>query len=330
MLRSCAAALAALSILFSSTALGADGPIVIKFSHVVADDTPKGKGALLFKKLAEERLAGQVQVEVYSNSKLYGDADEMQALLDNKVQMLAPSLSKFDPYTKQLQVFDLPFLFDDAEAVKRFQKREASNKLLNSMSGHGIYGLAYWNNGLKQLSATHALHQPEDAAGLSFRVQPSKVLESQFEALNAKTVRLSFSEVFKALQDGTVQGAENPWSNIASQKLHTVQPYITESNHGMLNYMLITNSKFWLGIPFAVRSELEGIIQEVTQAVNNEAEALNRRDRERILASGTQVLSLTPEERQRWREKMRPVWEAYEAEIGADVIRAAQAVNRQR
>ncbi|TLX58626.1 C4-dicarboxylate ABC transporter [Stutzerimonas nosocomialis] len=332
MFKSCIAAAMSALVLLSTPTLAAEGdPIVIKFAHVVADDTPKGKGALMFKKLVEERLGGKVKVEVYPNSTLVGDADELQALLDNKVQLLAPSLSKFDKYTKKLQVFDLPFLFDDAEAVKRFQNREMSRELLRSMADHGIYGLAYWSNGLKQLSATRALQKPEDAAGLSFRIQASTVLDAQFKAVNATPVRLPFAEAYKALQSGMVQGTENPWSNIVSQNMHTVQPFITESNHGVLNYMLITNSRFWISIPFGVRSELEGIIDEVTQAVNKEAEALNQRDRERIIAAGTsKLIALSPEERQAWRDKMMPVWKSFENDIGADVIRAAQTVNRRR
>ncbi|RRV83512.1 TRAP transporter substrate-binding protein [Stutzerimonas stutzeri] len=306
-------------------------PIVIKFAHVVADDTPKGKGALLFQKLVRQRLAGQVDVEVYPNSTLVGDADEMQALLDNKVQMLAPSLSKLIEYSPKLEVFDLPFLFDDDAAVARFQKREASRELLRSMAGRGIYGLAYWNNGLKQMTANQPLRNPADAAGLAFRIQPSPVLEAQFAAVDAKAVRLPFAKVYESLKGGVVQGAENPWSNILSQNMHSVQPYITETNHGVLDYMLITNNEFWLSMPFAVRSELEGIILEVTQAVNREAAAVNRRDRDRILASGSsQLITLTPEERQAWREQMLPVWKTYEAEIGADLIRAAMTVNRRR
>ncbi|MBA1280137.1 MULTISPECIES: TRAP transporter substrate-binding protein [Pseudomonadaceae] len=330
MFKSCVAALVVALYWLSAPATAAEGePFVIKFAHVVADDTPKGKGALLFQKLAHERLAGKVKVEVYPNSTLVGDADEMQALLNNEVQILAPSLSKFGQYTKKLQVFDLPFLFDDQAAVQRFQQREMSRELLRSMAGSGIYGLAYWNNGLKQFSSTQALRLPEDASGLAFRIQPSAVLEAQFNAVGAKPVVLPFADVYKSLQSGVVQGAENPWSNIASQNMHKVQPFITESNHGVLNYMLVTSSKFWMSMPFAVRSELEGIILEVTQAVNREAAALNQRDRDRILASGSsKLITLTPEQRQAWREKMMPVWQSYEAEIGADVIRAALTVNR--
>ncbi|WP_313088913.1 TRAP transporter substrate-binding protein [Pseudomonas sp.] len=330
MFKSCVVALVAILCGASAPLMAAEAePFVIRFAHVVADDTPKGKGALLFQKLVHERLAGKVKVEVYPNSTLVGDADEMQALLDGKVQMLAPSLSKFGKYTKKLQVFDLPFLFDDQAAVQRFQKREMSRELLRSMADSGIYGLAYWDNGLKQLSATQPLRTPDDAAGLAFRIQPSSVLEAQFQAVGAKPVVLPFADVYKSLQSGVVQGAENPWSNIASQNMHKVQPYITESNHGVLDYMLVTSSKFWMSMPFAVRSELEGIVLEVTQAVNKEAAALNQRDRERIQASGSsKIISLTPEQRQAWREKMMPVWKRYEDEIGADVIRAALTVNR--
>ncbi|MGE8500147.1 MAG: DctP family TRAP transporter solute-binding subunit [Pseudomonas sp.] len=328
MFKSVLTAVLATTLAFASTANARD-PIVIKFSHVVTDDTPKGRGALMFQKLVEERLAGQVKVEVYSNSTLFGDADELEALRSGKVQLLAPSLSKFEQYTKQLQVFDLPFLFDDLEAVKRFQKREKSRELLRSMAKHDIYGLAYWNNGMKQLSATRALHVPTDAQGLAFRIQSSAVLEAQFGAVAATSKRIAFGETFRALQSGTVQGAENPWSNIASQRIDTVQPFITESNHGSLNYMLISNSKFWISIPYQVRIQLEAIIEEVTFAVNKEAEMLNQKGREQIAAAGnSKLIPLTDAEREAWRVAMRPLWKTFEADIGADVIRAAQIVNR--
>lgn len=323
----CALALASLP---SPTAL-ADDAILIRFSHVVADATPKGQGALLFKQLVEERLPGKVRVEVYPNSSLYGDADELEALRNNDVQLLAPSLAKFEQYTKQLQVFDLPFLFDDLEAVNRFQKRAKGRQLLRSMEEHNIAGLAYWHNGMKQLSATRALQVPGDASGLSFRIQPSAVLEAQFRQLGASTQKLPFSEVFQALQSGQVQGAENPWSNIHSQKLHEVQPFISETNHGVLDYMLVSNSRFWYGIPHQLRMELEGIIDEVTYAVNRQAEAANQTDRQRIIDSGrSQVIELSAQQRQAWRDAMRPVWQQFEPLIGGDVIKAAQTVNRKK
>ncbi|MGK9065700.1 TRAP transporter substrate-binding protein [Stutzerimonas chloritidismutans] len=325
----CIAPCTALLLLLAPLAVEAAEPIVIKFAHVVGDDTPKGKGALLFQKLVHERLAGEVKVEVYPNSSLVGDADEMQALLDNKVQMLAPSLSKFTEYSPKLEVFDLPFLFDDEAAVARFQKRETSRELLRSMASRGIYGLAYWNNGLKQLSASQPLRSPADAAGLAFRIQPSPVLEAQFTAVEAKPVRLPFSEVSKAMQSGVVQGTEGPWSNIRGQNAGIKQSFVTETNHGVLNYMLVTNSTFWTSIPFAIRSELDNIVLEVTQTVNAEAAAINQREREQLLASGsTTLVTLTPQERQAWRAKMQPVWKSFEAQIGTDVMRAALTVNR--
>ncbi|WP_312571279.1 TRAP transporter substrate-binding protein [Stutzerimonas balearica] len=316
-------------VLAVASAFAQAEPIVIKFSHVVAEDTPKGKGALLFKRLAEERLPGQVSVEVYPNSSLYGDADELEALREDKVQLLAPSLAKFEQYTKQVQVFDLPFLFDDLDAVNRFQKRAKGRQLLRSMETHNITGLAYWHNGMKQLSATRPLHRPADAAGLSFRIQPSAVLQAQFDAVGANSQKMPFAQVYSALKAGTVQGAENPWSNIYSKNMHQVQPYITETNHGVLDYMLVTNTRFWMSMPHKVRFELEAIIDEVTYMVNQEAEQLNQADRERIRQAGTsQIIALSDEERQAWREKMRPVWQQFEPVIGADIIKAAEHVNR--
>ena len=318
-------------VLAVASAFAQAEPIVIKFSHVVAEDTPKGKGALMFKRLVEERLPGQVSVEVYPNSSLYGDANELEALRNNEVQLLAPSLAKFEQYTKQLQVFDLPFLFDDLDAVNRFQKRAKGRQLLRAMEDENITGLAYWHNGMKQLSATRALRMPSDASGLAFRIQPSTVLESQFAQLGAAANKIAFSKVFTSLQDGTVQGAENPWSNIYSQKMHTVQPYITETNHGVLDYMLVSNTRFWFGIPHQIRTVLEGIIDEVTYEVNRAAEDANQADRASILQAGTsEIITLTPEEREAWRAKMRPVWQQFGSVIGEDIINAAQTVNRKQ
>ena len=210
----------AVSLGIAGWAQAAD-PILIKFSHVVADSTPKGQGALLFKKLVEEDkvLNGRVQVQVYPNSSLFGDGKEMEALLLGDVQMIAPSLAKFGQYTKKLQIFDLPFLFDDINAVDRFQNGPAGQGLLKSMENNGITGLGYWHNGMKQLSANKALHEPKDARGLKFRVQASEVLEEQFKALKANARKMSFSEVYQGLQTGVVNGAENPWSNIEPRRV---------------------------------------------------------------------------------------------------------------
>lgn len=305
-------------------------PITIKFSHVVAEHTPKGQGAMLFKKLAEERLPGKVKVEVYPNSSLFGDGKEMEALLLGDVQMIAPSLAKFEHYTKQLQIFDLPFLFDDMAAVDRFQHSPQGQELLTSMQDKGITGLAYWHNGMKQLSANKPLREPKDARGLKFRVQASAVLEEQFKAVRANPRKMSFAEVYQGLQTGVVNGAENPYSNIYSQKMHEVQKYITESNHGLLDYMLITNTKFWDGLPEDVRTELGKIVEEVTVEVNKQANELNENDKKRIAEAGTtEIITLTPEQREEWREAMKPVWQKFEGEIGTDLIKAAEASNKQ-
>ncbi|WP_278619289.1 TRAP transporter substrate-binding protein [Ectopseudomonas oleovorans] len=310
-------------------AQAADAPILIKFAHVVADNTPKGQGALLFKKLAEERLPGRVKVDVYPNSSLFGDGKEMEALLLNEVQMLAPSLAKFEQYAKPMQIFDLPFLFDNMEAVDRFQASPEGRGLLTSMEDKNITGLAYWHNGLKVMSANKPLRVPADARGLKFRVQASAVLEEQFKAVRANPRKMSFAEVYQGLQTGVVNGTENTWSNYYSQKVHEVQKYMTESDHGLIDYMVITNTKFWKGLPDDVRSELETIMAEVSVEVNKQADELNRTAKEDIAKAGTtEIIELTPQQRAEWREAMRPVWQKFEKEIGAELIQAAEKSNQ--
>ena len=307
----------------------AGGPRVSKFCQGVAEHSPGGQGAILFKPLAEERLPGKVKVEVYPNSSLFGDGKEMEALLLGDVQIIAPSLAKFEHYTKQIQVFDLPFLFNDMAAVDRCQQSPAGQNRLKAMEDKDITGLGYWHNGLKQLSANKPLREPKDARGLKFRVQASAVLEEQFKAVRANPRKMSFAEVYQGLQTGVVNGAENPYSNIYSQKMYEVQKYITESNHGLLDYMLITNTKFWNGLPADVRSELDKIVVEVTAEVNKQADALNQGDKQRILdAKTTEIITLPPEERAKWRDAMKPVWQKFEGEIGADLIKAADASNQ--
>lgn len=303
--------------------------IVVKFSHVVAENTPKGQGALLFKKLAEERLAGKVRVEVYPNSQLFGDAKEMEALALGDVQLIAPSLSKFDRYTKKLQLFDLPFLFDDIGAVDRFQKSAEGRKLLRTMEDKGFVGLGYWHNGMKQISANTPLRLPENAKGLKFRIQASDVLLAQFQALDANPQKMAFSEVYQALQVGTVDGQENTWSNIHSQKFNEVQKYITESNHGIIDYMVVSSTEFWNGLPDDVRTELEAIMEEVTTEVNELANAINEEAKAGIEKAGTsEILQLTAEQRKAWKQAMAPVWKQFEPEIGAELIEAAGAANQ--
>ncbi|WP_192985736.1 TRAP transporter substrate-binding protein [Pseudomonas sp. EggHat1] len=307
----------------------ADAPILIKFAHVVADNTPKGQGALLFKQLAEERLPGRVKVEVYPNSSLFGDGKEMEALLLGDVQMLAPSLAKFEQYAKSVQIFDLPFLFDDMAAVDRFQASPEGRGLLTSMEDKNITGLAYWHNGLKVMSANKPLRDPADARGLKFRVQASAVLEEQFKAVRANPRKMSFAEVYQGLQTGVVNGTENTWSNYYSQKVHEVQKYMTDSDHGLIDYMVITNTTFWKGLPDDVRAELETIMAEVSVEVNKQADDLNRTAKQDIAKAGTtEIIELTPQQRAQWREAMRPVWQKFEKEIGAELIQAAEKSNQ--
>ncbi|EJL03393.1 MULTISPECIES: TRAP transporter substrate-binding protein [Pseudomonas] len=319
--------LCALALVACGTAMAAE-PIVIKFSHVVGEQTPKGQGALMFKKLAEERLPGRVKVEVYPNSTLYGDDKEMEALLLGDVQIIARSLAKFDQYTKAVQLFDLPFLFDDIAAVDRFQQSPEGQKLLKSMESKNITGLAYWHNGMKQLSANRPLRKPDDARGLTFRIQTSTVLQEQFKAVDAKAQPMIFSVVFQGLRTGLMNGTENPYSNFYDQKLNEVQKYVTETNHGILDYMLITTSDFWNGLPQDIRTELEKIVVESTAYANNEAQRLNQQDKQFVLdAKTTEIIALTPEERSAWRDKMKPVWAKFEKDIGPDLIKAAEASN---
>ncbi|MGB5062947.1 MAG: TRAP transporter substrate-binding protein [Candidatus Competibacter sp.] len=307
----------------------AHAEIVIKFSHVVAENTPKGKGALLFKKLAEERLKGKVTVEVYPNSSLFGDGKEMEALLLGDVQLIAPSLSKFDRYTKQVQVFDLPFLFKDIAAVHRFQNGSIGQSILGSMKKKGLTGLGYWDNGMKQLSANKPLRKPEDAKGMKFRIQSSDILEAQFKAVGAFPQKLAFSEVYQALETGVVDGAENPWSNIYSQKFFEVQKYISETNNGYLGYMLVTNTKFWDGLPADVRKILEEILTEVTVQVNQWATEFSDGDRQKIKASGkSEILALTPVELAAWKTAMKSVYDKFTPDIGQDIVDAALAANK--
>lgn len=321
-------ALACALPLFAGFASAAD-PISIKFAHVVAEHTPKGQGALMFKKLAEERLPGQVKVEVYPNSSLFGDGKEMEALLLGDVQLLAPSLAKFEHYSRPIQIFDLPFLFTDINALDRFQQSPQGQALLKSMEGKGITGLGYWHNGMKQLSANKALYEPKDARGLKFRVQASAVLDEQFKALRAAPRKMSFAEVYQGLQTGVVNGTENTWSNYESQNVYEVQKFFTESNHGAIDYMVITNTKFWNGLPEEVRKTLDEVMAEVTVEVNKQAEALNQTSRQRIANSGnSEIITLTPEQRELWREAMRPVWKKFESDIGPDVIAAAEQANQ--
>lgn len=319
-------ALAVLAMFVMGAAQAA--PIVIKFSHVVAENTPKGKMAIRFKELVEERLPGKVTVEVYPNSQLFGDDKVLEAMLLGDVQLAAPSLSKFERYTKSLQLYDLPFLFDDLEAVERFQQSPKGQELLSSMESKGLTGLGYLHNGMKQLSADRPLRTPEDAKGLKFRIMTSDVLAQQFEAVGAVPLKKPFSEVFTLLQTKAIDGQENTWSNIYSKKFFEVQPYITESDHGVLDYMVVTSSEFWNGLPKDVRAEVKKALDESIAYGNKIAFDKAIEDKNKIAESGrSQIIELTKAERKQWVEAMKPVWKQFEDEIGKDLIDAAYAVN---
>lgn len=311
-------------------AASAQAPIVIKFSHVVAEQTPKGQGALKFKELAEKKLPGKVQVQVFPSSQLFGDAKELEALLLGDVQFIAPSLSKFDRYTKKIQVFDLPFLFDDIEAVDRFQSGPQGKALLEAMKGRGLLGLGYWHNGMKQLSTNKdKLVRPDDVKGLKFRIQASDVLEAQFRALGANPQKMAFAEVYQALQTGVVDGQENTWSNIYSQKFHEVQKTIAETNHGVIDYMVVTNVKWWEGLPADVRKGLTEAMTEATAHANKLALDINETDRKKIAEAGkAKIQKLSKDDVAAWRKAMEPVWKKFEGDIGRDLIDGALKSNK--
>ncbi len=321
--------LSALLCLFLAAPAFANKPIVIKFSHVVAENTPKGQMANKFKALVEERLAGKVEVKVYPSSQLFGDKKVLQAMLLGDVQMAAPSLSKFKTYTKTLQLFDLPFLFKDMEAVDRFQQSPAGQDLLKSLSKKGLIGLGYLHNGMKQLSASKVLKVPADAKGLKFRIMGSDVLAAQFQAVGAAPLKKPFSEVFTLLQTKAIDGQENTWSNIYSKKFFEVQPYITESDHGVLDYMVVTSKEFWMGLPDDIRPVIKKSLDEAIALGNKVASEKSVSDKKKITESGrSEVITLTDAERNLWVEAMKPVWKQFEGQIGKELIDAAYNSNK--
>lgn len=299
-------------------------PIVIKFSHVVAPDTPKGKAADMFKKLAEERTKGRVKVEVYPNSQLYKDKEELEALQLGAVQMLAPSLAKFGPLgVKDFEVFDLPYIFPSKEVLRAVTDGPIGASLLKKLESKGIIGLAYWDNGFKVMSANKPLHKPEDFRGIKMRIQSSKVLDAQMRALGALPQVMAFSEVYQALQTGVVDGTENPPSNMFTQKMHEVQKHATVSNHGYLGYAVIVNKKFWEGLPDDVRATLEGAMNESTKFANAIAQDENDMALQAMKASGkTEFYQLSDAERDAWRKALLPVHQEMEGRVGKELIQS--------
>lgn len=297
-------------------------PIVIKFSHVVASDTPKGKAAERFKQLAEKATRGRVRIDVYPNNQLYKDKEELEALQLGAVQMLAPSLAKFSPLgVREFEVFDLPYIFPTKEALYRVTQGEVGQGLLKKLESKGITGLAFWDNGFKVMSANKPLRKPADFKGVKMRIQPSKALDAQMRALGASSQALSFNEVYQALQVGVVDGTENPPSNFYTQRMHEVQRHLTVSNHGYLGYAVIVNKKFWDGLPAGIRDALEGAMIEATEYANAIAQKENDDAMEAIRKSGkTTVYVLSDQEREAWRKALLGVHKEMEARIGKRLL----------
>jgi C4-dicarboxylate-binding protein DctP len=319
---------AAAVAVFAAPATVNAAPMTLKFSHVVAEKTPKGQAALKFKEAAERLLPGKVKVEVYPNSQLFGDAKEMEALALGDVQFIATSLSKFGKYTKKTEVFDLPFMFKDMDAVDRFEQSKVGQSILHSMENRNYLGLAYWHNGLAQMSANKPLLLPADAKGLKFRIQQSDIIAASYEGIGANVQKLAFSEVYQALQVGTVNAQENTWSNIYSKKFYEVQKHFTESNDRVIDYMVLVNAKWWNGLPADIRTGLIKALGEATAVNNDIANKLNIEAKKKIQASGvTTIHQLTPAQHAAWVKAMHPVWTKFENQIGKDIVDAAVASN---
>ncbi len=305
-----------------------DGEVVIKFSHVTnTDKHPKGIAATLFEKRVNEEMNGKACVQVFPNSSLYDDNKVLEALLNGDVHLAAPSLSKFEKFTKKFRIFDLPFLFEDINAVDRFQTSADGQKLKNAMKRRGLQGLEFWHNGMKQMSASKPLMSPADAKGLKFRVQASDVLVAQFEQLGANPQKMSFKEVYGGLQTKVIDGQENTWSNIYGKKFFEVQDGVTETNHGIIDYLVVTSTEWWDGLKPEIRDQVATILKEVTEARNKESTAVNEANKQKIIEAGGKVRTLTADQRKAWVEALNPVWAKFEGDIGADLIKAAQAAN---
>ena len=304
------------------------GEIVIKFSHVTnTDKHPKGIAATLLEQRVNTEMNGKACMEVFPNSTLYDDNQVLEALLNGDVQLAAPSLSKFEKITKKYRIFDLPFLFTDVDAVDRFQNSASGDKLKNAMNRRGLKGLEFWHNGMKQMSANKPLLLPSDAKGLKFRVQASDVLVAQFEQLGANPQKMSFKEVYGGLQTKVIDGQENTWSNTYGKKFFEVQDGVTETNHGILDYLVVTSNNWWKGLPKDVRGQLATILKEVTETRNAESSKVNEANKQNIIKAGGVVRQLNAQQREAWVEALKPVWKKFEKDVGKDLLKAAQASN---
>jgi len=316
-----AASIAVLALGLTGPA-SAQSPIIIKFSHVVATDTPKGKASEKFKELAEKYTGGKVKVEIYPNSTLYKDKEELEALQLGSVQMLAPSNSKFGPLgIREFEVFDLPYILPDLKTLRKVTEGPLGARLLKLLEPKGITGLAYWDNGFKEMSANKKLVTPADYQGVKFRIQSSRVLQAQFKALGSLPQVMAFGEVYQALQTGVVDGQENTWSNIYTQKMHEVQKYITESNHGYIGYVVIVNKKFWDDLPADIRDPLTKAMKEATDFNNTQSQKENEDALAEIRKSGkSEIIKLTPEQDEAMRKAMEPVYKEAAGRIGQPLI----------
>jgi len=305
-----------------------DGEIVVKFAHVTnTDKHPKGIAASLLEQRVNDEMNGVMCVEVYPNSTLYNDDKVLEAMLQGDVQLAAPSLSKFEKFTKQFRLFDLPFMFKNIDAVDAFQASAEGQAMKDSMQRRGLQGLAFWHNGMKQMSANKPLVDPNDADGLKFRVQSSDVLVAQMEAIGGSPQKMAFSEVYGALQQGVVDGQENTWSNIYGKKFFEVQDGITETNHGIIDYPVVTSVDWLDSLDPEVRDQFLTILTEVTETRNKEAFAVNESAKASITNAGGIIRELNPEQRQAWVDAMKPVWDKFADDVGQDKIDAAQAIN---
>jgi len=325
------AAATAVALTFTAQAAFAsceDGEIVIKFAHVTNTDRhPKGIAAALLESRVNEEMNGVACMEVFPNSTLYDDNKVLEAMLQGDVQLAAPSLSKFEAFTRQFRIFDLPFMFTNIEAVDSFQASDSGQAMLDSMQRRGLQGLAFWHNGMKQMSANVPLVAPTDANGLKFRVQSSDVLVAQMEAIGGSPQKMAFSEVYGALQQGVVDGQENTWSNIFGKKFFEVQDGITETNHGIIDYLVVTSTEWLDTLDPAVRDQFTTILGEVTATRNAEAFAVNQAARQSVIDAGGTIRELSAEQRQAWVDVMKPVWAQFAEDVGQDNIDAAQAIN---
>ena len=300
------------------------GERVVKLSHVTGGTThPKVVAANNFAERVNKELNGKLCVEVYPNSTLFGDSKELEALLLDDVQMLAPSLSKFGSYTKKYGVFDLPFIFKDMDAAMSFTASKEGKDLLNAMEDVGFVGLGYWMSGMKYFSANKPLISPTDAAGLKFRVQTSDVAKAMIAAMGASPQPMAFAEVYGALQTGVVDGQENTWSNIYTKKFFEVQDSTTVTSHQLLAYLFMTSKQFLDSLDANTRSTLIKIADEVTVAANKSVKDAEEVNRQNILKAGGKINELTADQRKQWVDAMKPVWKQFENEIGADLIAAA-------